>query len=73
MATLYRIKKGIKINYSEKEDNTINFKEATKLNKYAIINYIRSHYKSTNIKDIVNGTYKAILENGFLVGVSYKL
>ena len=73
MNNLYRIKIGCKITYSQKETDVVDYKTATKENKKLLISFIRSHYSNQNLREIVSGNYKAIIKDGYLVGVQYKL
>ena len=70
---LYRNIINREITYNEKESNIVNYKYATKKNKHILINFIRSVYPFVEIRDIINDTYKCIIDNGFLVGVQYNM
>lgn len=74
----YRIKIGSYITYSENqysENNAkvLDYNNIPKTFKRNTINFIRRNYEGICIRDIINGTYKAILENGFLIGVQFDM
>lgn len=73
LTKIYRIRLARQTTYSETEQRTIDYQKATKENKRILINFIRSYYQGECIRNIINGTYKAIFNNGFLVGVQYEL
>jgi len=70
---LFRIWLKGKISYSETETTVVDINTATKDNKRKIIGYIQSLYPNTCIREIYNGTFKAILEDGYLVGVQFDM
>ncbi len=70
---LFRIWQKGQISYSETETTVVDITKATKDNKRKIVNYIRSLYPNTCLREIYNGTFKAILEDGYLVGVQFDM
>jgi hypothetical protein len=75
----YRIKIQSYITYSEKEYTTDNGGKVVEYNKLHkswrrdIITFIRRNYQNVNVRDIINGTYKAISEKGYLIGVQFDM
>lgn len=75
----YRIKIQSYITYSEKEYSTeiggkvVEYNTIPKTWKRDVIKFIRGHYQNICIRDIINGTYKAISEKGFLIGVQFDM
>ena len=72
--TLYRIKLvGKPITYQQTQANVVNFQSQTKHNKRALVAFIRDFHFSATAREIINGDYKAIKEDNFLIGIQYKL
>jgi hypothetical protein len=74
----YRIKIQSYITYSEKEycenkSKVIDYSKLHKSCKRDIIQFIRRNYQNVGVRDIVNGTYKAISNKGFLIGVQFDM
>lgn len=74
----YRIKIGGKITYQETEYTTngakvIGWNTWHKTWRMDLVKFIRRNYQNVNIRDIANGTYKVISNQGFLIGVQFDM
>ena len=69
---LYRVKRGVEIRYELlKPSSVLDWKDVPRSKKRMVLNFIRSYYMGVSVRDVVRGVYSVLLEDGYLVGVSY--